>query len=131
MQGADHPIHSAERLGPILDDSGHLFLISSRPTVAWGGAGGGKKHPVCAAVDVDHLSRWDFMDGREVPSAVSPVPDWARPRSFGSGRPEDGFRFLRLKGKGMPGMGGGPSCEGRADYGACEVPLVVFRGEGN
>ena len=123
--GADHPYHSADGyadFGDMGDVFSDLFGQARR-----GGPGAGKTC-VCAAAMSATPSRLISWMLRVVPSAASPMPDGREldltvPASLRDGQ------VLRLKSKGMPGVGGGPN--GDALITVHVKAHKLFRREGN
>jgi DnaJ-class molecular chaperone len=123
--GADHPYHSAEGYADF-GDSGDIFsdLFGHGRR---GGAGGGQNIRMRGG-DVRYTFEVDFMDAAKGAKRRITMPDG---RGLDLSVPaglRDG-QILRLKGKGMPGMGGGPS--GDALITVHVKSHKLFRREGN
>lgn len=126
--GADHPYHSADGYAD-LGDMGDIFADLFGQARSGGPRGGARTHHVrMRGGDVRYTFEVDFMDAAKGATRRITMPDG---RGLDLSVPaglRDG-QVLRLKGKGMPGMGGGP--DGDALITVHVKPHRVFRRDGN
>ena len=124
--GADHPYHSADGYAD-MGDMGDIFADLFGQAQAGGGRAGGRTVRMRGS-DVRYTFAVDFMDAAKGAKRRITMPDG---RSLDLSVPaglRDG-QVLRLKGKGMPGRGGGPN--GDALITVNVKPHKLFRRDGN
>lgn len=125
--GADHPYHSAEGYADFAD-MGDVFSDLFGHARHAGGSGGGTRTVRMRGGDVRYAYEVDFLDAARGAKQRITMPDG---RDLDLSIPaglRDG-QVLRLKGKGMPGLGGGPA--GDAFVTVHVRPHKLFRREGN
>jgi len=128
--GADHPYHSAEGyedfadMGDIFSD---LFGHARQPG-GGGGHGSGARTMRMRGSDVRYAYEVEFLDAARGAKQRITMPD-GRDLDLSIPAGLRDCQMLRLKGKGMPGLNGGPA--GDAFVTVHVKPHKLFRREGN